>query len=52
MLPVSLVLFDMDNVLCHYDRAARIAWLSRLSGTAPRRIEAMIWDSIEARRSV
>lgn len=45
MTPVSLVLFDMDNVLCDYDRAARIAWLSTLSGRSPREIEAAIWDS-------
>jgi putative hydrolase of the HAD superfamily len=43
--PVSLVLFDMDNVLCDYDRAARIARLSSLSGRSPREIEAAIWDS-------
>jgi len=45
MTPVSLVLFDMDGVLCRYDRAARIAWLSSLSGRSSREIQAAIWDS-------
>ncbi len=41
----SLVLFDMDDVLCRYRRADRIAHLSALSGTPPAAIEAAIWDS-------
>ncbi len=45
MLPVSLVLFDMDNVLCRYDRTVRIARLSSLTGRSPREIQATIWDA-------
>jgi putative hydrolase of the HAD superfamily len=45
MAPVLLVLFDMDNVLCRYDRAVRIAELSRMSGADPAAIQAAIWDS-------
>ena len=42
---VSLVLFDMDNVLCRYDRAVRVAHLSRLCGRSPGEVEAAIWGS-------
>lgn len=30
---IKLVLFDMDNVLCDYDRAKRVACLAELAGT-------------------
>ncbi|MGK9231941.1 HAD family phosphatase [Inquilinus limosus] len=42
---IALVLFDMNEVLCRYDKAARIAALARLSGRSPQAIEAAIWGS-------
>jgi putative hydrolase of the HAD superfamily len=41
----ALVIFDMDDVLCHYDLGRRLRALSRLSGETPRDIRAAIWDS-------
>lgn len=43
--PLRLVLFDMDDVLCRYDRPTRIAHLARLSGRSAGEVEAKIWDS-------
>ena len=40
-----LVIFDMDDVLCHYDLGKRLRALSRLSGKTPRDIRSAIWDS-------
>lgn len=40
-----LVIFDMDDVLCHYDLGRRLRALARLSGKMPRDIRAAIWDS-------
>jgi glucose-1-phosphatase len=40
-----LVIFDMDDVLCHYDLGRRLRALSKLSGKTPRDIRAAIWDS-------
>jgi putative hydrolase of the HAD superfamily len=45
MPQISLVLFDMHDVLCRYDRARRIADLTRLSGTPEDEIFAKIWQS-------
>lgn len=46
MTPViSLVLFDMDDVLSHYDRSARVNYLSALSGQAPETVHEVIWGS-------
>lgn len=42
---IKLVLFDMDNVLCDYDRAKRVAWLAELAGTTNEFIHEAIWDS-------
>jgi len=42
---ISLVLFDMDDVLSHYDRAARINHLSALSGQTPATVHQAIWGS-------
>ncbi len=42
---VALVLFDMAGVLCRYEKAKRIAVLSRMSGMAPEAIDAAIWGS-------
>jgi len=44
-MPPRLVIFDMDDVLCHYDLGKRLRALSRLSGKTPRDIRAAIWDS-------
>lgn len=40
-----LVIFDLDDVLCHYDLGQRLRALSRISGKRPRDIRAAIWDS-------
>ncbi|MGL9622091.1 HAD family phosphatase [Bradyrhizobium sp. U531] len=42
---IKLVLFDMDNVLCDYDRAKRVACLAELAGTSSGAVHAAIWDS-------
>lgn len=44
-MPISLVLFDCDDVLCAYDRAARVRDLAQLAGTSPAAVEAALWDS-------
>ncbi|MGQ0486080.1 MAG: HAD family hydrolase [Hyphomicrobiales bacterium] len=44
-MPPRLVIFDMDDVLCHYDLGRRLRALSRLTGKTPRDIRAAIWDS-------
>ncbi|MFT3989374.1 HAD family hydrolase [Aestuariivirga sp.] len=41
----GIVIFDMDDVLCHYDLGRRLRALSRISGKMPRDIRAAIWDS-------
>jgi putative hydrolase of the HAD superfamily len=47
---ISLVLFDLDGVLCDYNRAARVAHLAALTGQGPEAVRAAIWDSgLEAR---
>src|SRR4051812_28609843 len=45
MSKIALVLFDMNDVLCRYDRAVRIAGLAALAGRDPETIEAAIWGS-------
>jgi glucose-1-phosphatase len=45
MTRISLALFDMNDVLCRYDKAARVACLARLSGRQPDTVEAAIWKS-------
>nr|WP_245427682.1 HAD family phosphatase [Bradyrhizobium sp. MOS003] len=42
---IKLVLFDMDNVLCAYDRPTRVAYLAELAGTTREAVQAAIWDS-------
>lgn len=42
---ISLVLFDMDDVLSHYDRSARVNHLSALSGQKPETVHHAIWGS-------
>jgi putative hydrolase of the HAD superfamily len=44
-MAIALVLFDMAGVLYRYEKAQRIAVLSRLSGMAPEAIDAAIWGS-------
>jgi glucose-1-phosphatase len=44
-MPPRLVIFDMDDVLCHYDLGRRLRALSQMSGKTPRDIRAAIWDS-------
>jgi glucose-1-phosphatase len=41
----SLVIFDMDDVLCHYQLGKRLRFLAELAGTTARDIRAAIWDS-------
>jgi len=45
MSDISLILFDLNGVLYRYDREARIAHLSFVSGCAPDAIRAAVWDS-------
>jgi putative hydrolase of the HAD superfamily len=46
----TLVLFDMEGVLSHYDRSARVDHLSAVSGQAPETVRQAIWGSgLEAR---
>lgn len=42
---VSLVLFDMDDVLVHYDRSVRVNRLARLSNRTPNEVVHAIWGS-------
>ena len=42
---ISTVLFDMNDVLCRYDRELRVARLARASGKSPAFVEAAIWGS-------
>ncbi len=42
---IELVLFDLDNVLYHYDRRRRVDYLSGLSGVPADAVYAAIWDS-------
>jgi HAD superfamily hydrolase (TIGR01509 family) len=44
-MAITLVLFDMAGVLCRYEKAKRIAVLSRMSGMTPDAIDAAIWGS-------
>ncbi len=42
---IKLVLFDMDNVLCAYDRATRVAYLAEIAGTTSDAVHEAIWGS-------
>jgi HAD superfamily hydrolase (TIGR01509 family) len=42
---IELVLFDLDNVLYHYDRRRRVEHLSGITGIPADDIYAAIWDS-------
>ena len=43
--PVRLVVFDMDDVLLHYDVDARRAAIGKLAGRSLAEVEALIWTS-------
>jgi glucose-1-phosphatase len=43
--PIRLVVFDMDDVLCRYDRPKRIALLAALAGKRPEEVRQAIWGS-------
>ncbi|SPB14377.1 hydrolase [Caballeronia novacaledonica] len=48
--PISLVLFDMEGVLSHYDRAVRADHLAALCGRPSEAVREAIWGSgLEAR---
>jgi putative hydrolase of the HAD superfamily len=42
---IDFILFDMDNVLCRYDRWARAARLAEISGNTKDEIHRAIWES-------
>ncbi|MDH2402816.1 HAD family phosphatase [Bradyrhizobium sp. SSUT18] len=42
---IKLVLFDMDNVLCEYDRGKRVACLAELAGATSDFVHKAIWES-------
>jgi glucose-1-phosphatase len=42
---ISTVLFDMNDVLCRYDREARIAHLARATGKSLAFVEGAVWGS-------
>jgi glucose-1-phosphatase len=42
---ISTVLFDMNDVLCRYDRRARVEHIARTSGKPATEVAASIWDS-------
>lgn len=42
---IKLVLFDMDNVLCEYDRGKRVACLAELAGSTGEFVYKAIWES-------
>lgn len=42
---IELVLFDMDNVLCRYNRHVRAARLAEMSGISATKIYNAIWNS-------
>jgi glucose-1-phosphatase len=41
----ALVIFDMDDVLCHYDLGRRLRALARLADVTARDVRAAVWDS-------
>ena len=44
-MPFALVVFDMDDVLCHYDVERRLAELAAVTGRPVAAIRAAIWES-------
>jgi HAD superfamily hydrolase (TIGR01509 family) len=45
IVTLKLVIFDMDQVLCRYDRPLRLQRLAALCGRTSEAIRAAIWDS-------
>ena len=45
MTEISLILLDLNGVLYHYDREARVDALASTSHLSPALIKAAIWDS-------
>jgi putative hydrolase of the HAD superfamily len=43
--PPTLVLFDLDNVLCRYERRALAASLAECAGCTPEQVYRSIWSS-------
>jgi glucose-1-phosphatase len=41
----QLVIFDMDDVLCHYDLGRRLRHLAALADTTARDVRSAVWDS-------
>lgn len=44
-MPIKAIIFDMDDVLCDYNVAARIARLSAFSGQTESHIRTALWES-------
>jgi glucose-1-phosphatase len=44
-MPPALVIFDMDDVLCHYQLGKRLRYLADLANTTARNVRAAVWDS-------
>jgi glucose-1-phosphatase len=42
---ISLILFDLNGVLYHYDRDARIAFLASVTSRSPDAVKVAVWDS-------
>ena len=45
MVPPELVLFDLDGVLVHYDRAQRVEHLARSLGCSARQVHELLFGS-------
>jgi hypothetical protein len=45
MTEISLILLDLNGVLYHYDREARVHALASMTDLSPALIKAAIWDS-------
>jgi len=43
-MPISAVIFDMDDVLCGYDVETRIACLAEISGRTPDFVRQAVWS--------
>jgi glucose-1-phosphatase len=41
----SLVIFDLDDVLCHYQLGKRLRYLATIADTTARDVRAALWDS-------
>ena len=41
----ELVIFDMDDVLCHYDLGRRLRELAKMADVTARDVRAAVWDS-------